>query len=276
MGYIEVYNELLGATVKLPEEPKRIVSLAPSITETLYVIGAWDRVVGVSFFCDKPAEASSKPRVGGYLNVNYRLLDQLKPDLILATSGIQLKLARELASKGYPVYVLPLPLTVYGILENIVTTSTLVNMVEKGRKVAKSLAEKIARLAAKPALGLRVYYEVDLGEPVTVGAASYIDHGLYIIGVSNVFGNVRKGYFQPEFSKVAELNPDVIIYEPKPLARISLDRIVAVFERRGWGGLKPVREKRIIVLEPNSLAHYGPSFISVLEYLRTRLEEVKP
>ncbi len=254
-------------------EPKRIVSLAPSITETLYMLGVWDRVVGVSFFCNKPPEARQKPRVGAYLNVNYRLLEQLNPDLVLTTTGAQLKVSRELAEKGYTVYPIPLPLTVYGIAENIIAIGSLVNRIPEARKLAYTVIEKFLGMAEDEPFA-RIYYEVDLGEPYTVGALTYIDHGLRHVGLENVFGKVRTTYFKPDFEEVAKEGPDIIIYEPKPFTNPSLDKVIRMFEKRGWGRLRAIRERRILLLEPDSLAHYGPSHVDALAKVKREARRV--
>ncbi|PCN50942.1 ABC transporter substrate-binding protein, partial [Candidatus Geothermarchaeota archaeon ex4572_27] len=77
---MRVFSEVLGEFVEVPEGRIRVVSLAPSVTETLFYIGAGDMLAGVSSFCRKPPEAAKLPRVGGYLGVNYRLLHELAPD----------------------------------------------------------------------------------------------------------------------------------------------------------------------------------------------------
>ncbi len=143
---MEVYSEILGTRVRIPDEPSRIVSLAPSITETLYELGAEDRVVGISHFCHKPSRVAGKPRVGSYLSVNYAELERLEPDLILTVSGAQLGVSRELHEKGFPVYPLPLPTTVYGILDLVVNVGRLVGLQDEAERLASELAGRLASI----------------------------------------------------------------------------------------------------------------------------------
>ena len=82
-----VFHDALGREVVLAEEPKRIVSLAPNITEILYALKLGDRVVGVTRFSDYPEEAKEKPKLGSYINPNVEKIVALEPDLILATYG---------------------------------------------------------------------------------------------------------------------------------------------------------------------------------------------
>src|SRR5882672_3886029 len=88
---------LLAVAGALGAQPKRIVSTAPSITETLYALGLGDRVVGVSTYCHYPAEAASRPRIGTYLRPNVEAIVALRPDLVilqLMPNGAGPKLAR--------------------------------------------------------------------------------------------------------------------------------------------------------------------------------------
>src|SRR5713101_7903813 len=85
--------------------PQRIVCLTEETTETLYRIGAGDRVVGVSGFTVRPPEARKKPHVSSFLDANFDKILELKPDLVLGFSDLQADLARELAVRGVPVYL---------------------------------------------------------------------------------------------------------------------------------------------------------------------------
>src|SRR4026208_287583 len=84
--------------------PSRIVCLTEETTETLYLLGEGDRVVGVSGYTCRPPEARKKPRVSAFINARFDKIDALKPDLVLAFSDLQADIARELIKRGYPVY----------------------------------------------------------------------------------------------------------------------------------------------------------------------------
>ncbi|MGC9071768.1 MAG: ABC transporter substrate-binding protein [Acidilobus sp.] len=269
---MKLYSEVLGKSVDVPDRPERIVSLAPAITEILYVLGLENRVAGVSFFCDKPPEVSKKPRVGAYLNVNYSLLERLRPDLILVTTGAQRERISELESKGYSVYPIPLPVTVYGILDSIVVTGIVVGEVEGARRLASSLLDKLASL--RGALnGVRLYYEIDLGGPVSVGAHSYIGDAFKFMGVSHVFEGHREPYvINPETAEILAYDPDVIVYEQKLGEKVTPESLKKRFEARGLDRLRALKENRIVIMEYDSLAHYGPSFF---EAAKTMAEKVR-
>src|SRR5258708_9583744 len=85
MCFATVVTDHLGRKVTLSDHPKRIVSLAPSLTETLFAMGAGDRVVGVTDYCDYPPEAQARQKVGGLINPNLERITALYPDLVLIT-----------------------------------------------------------------------------------------------------------------------------------------------------------------------------------------------
>ncbi len=271
---MRVYVGELSDYVELPEKPIRIVSLAPSVTETLYMLGVWDRVVGVSIYCFKPPEARKKPFVGSYYKVNFERLEELRPDLILTTTGAQRETLRQIHERGFPVYPIPLPTSVAGIIENTLLTGVLVGAEDRARRLTDEMFELIGEvLKGRPKRRLTVYVELQLGGPITVGASSYIDHGIYLAGGLNIFHREKLPYIVPSFRDVAARNPEVIIYEPQPIGKVQRNFMDMVKERR-WENLDAVMNGRIIVTPGDYLAHYGPSFIlKVLPEINEKLRE---
>jgi ABC-type Fe3+-hydroxamate transport system substrate-binding protein len=273
MRMVEVYSEVLGEAVRVPEEPKRVVSLSPAITETLYYLGAWDRVVAISYFCEVPKGVEPKPRVGGYLGADVNRLKALKPDLVLATTGAQLKLVHELRKHGLPVYPVPLPISLYGVLDSIIVIGTVIGLIDEARRLANRLAKEVASIKPLPRR-LRTYYEVDLGEPITVGAHTYIDHALEVIGLQNVFHRTRRTYFKPALEELLALDPELIIYEFRPGTEPSKSKVVEIMASRGLSKLRAVRNGYIVPLRGNTLSHYGPTLIDKLKSLRAHIARV--
>ncbi|MGC8572669.1 MAG: ABC transporter substrate-binding protein [Caldisphaera sp.] len=272
---VKLYSEILSKEVEISDKPQRVISLSPAITETLYLIGAGDRVVGVSFFCNKPPEVSKKPRVGAYLNVNYNLLEKLNPELLLVTTGAQRERIEELESKGYKVYPIPLPVNIYGILDNIMITGIVVNEIDNARELAYKLTEKLIEI--KNILkGVRIYYEIDLGGPVSVGSHSYIGDAFKFMGMSHVFENERVPYvINPDPNSIIKYNPDVIIYEQKLGENATVDKFIQNLEKRNIKEINAVKNKNIVIMEYDSLAHYGPSFFDAAIRLANRIKELK-
>lgn len=267
MGVVKVYSEVLGKEVPVPEAPERIVSLSPAITEILFLLDLGERVVGVSHFCNKPEEAKRKPRLGSYFQVNYKKLDELEPDLILVTTGAQRKLALELSEKGYTVYPIPLPVSLPGIIDMVSQVGIVTGEIKRARSLARELVEGLASLKTVDS-PLRVYYEIDLGGPVSIGSHNYIDDGLSRIGLANIFSDVRQPWIiNPDPEEIVSRDPQIILYEKAPYKTYSHDKIIGSMKDRGLEETTALSRGNIVFLEPDSLAHYGPSIISQLDKL---------
>ncbi|MGQ4892209.1 MAG: ABC transporter substrate-binding protein [Candidatus Njordarchaeia archaeon] len=245
---MEVFNEYLGEKISIPDEPRSIVSLSPNITEILFMIGLDEEIVGVSYFCNKPEKAKTKPRVGSYLNVDFEKIKKLEPDLVLTTTGAQRETNKKLLKMGIPVFPVGLPTSLYGILENIWIVGNIVNRIEEARELIKSLEAKISNiLKNKPRKVYRLYWEIDLGDPITAGAPSFVDTGITLAGAKNIFGDIRKNYFQPDFQEVKERNPEVILFEPQPTKKQNLDDLIATLKERGLGNIDAVKFGHIYI-----------------------------
>ncbi len=261
------FSEILGVFVELPQEPQRIVSLAPDITDTLFRLGLEDKVVGISIYCNRPREKTSKlPRVGAYLNVLWDKLGELEPDLVFLTTGAQRKVALEVLNRGFTAVVLPLPNSVFGILENLRKVAIITGKLEVAERLILDLLEILNSIKERE-LKARVYYEIDLGGEITAGGPSYITCALRILGLENVYSFKPESYFKPDDKETISLKPDLIIYEPKPERKYSNEDIKGYLRER-FGDIP------VIVTEPDFLAHYGPSLIDeVLPKLKRKLEK---
>ncbi|MDA4119370.1 MAG: ABC transporter substrate-binding protein [Thaumarchaeota archaeon] len=258
----QIFNEILGTEVRIPEAPTRIVSFSPAATETLFEIGAGESVVGVSAFCARPPEANQKRKVGSYNTVREEVLDELRPDLILAVTGYQREFAFRLAKK-YPVYPLELPVSVAGIVDFVVKVGLVTGLPDRARELATSLMHRIGELGSVPKL--RAYEEIDLGGPVTFGAYSYITDAFRVLGCSTLCEDERNEWLTPDLEAIAAEDPDVIIYESKMFMSFDTKDLQSLVESRGWTGLKAVKAGNVF-LTPRPLdflAHHGPSFVTI-------------
>jgi iron complex transport system substrate-binding protein len=271
---VGVFNEILGREIQIPEKPTRIISLSPALTETLFMMGLGERVIGVSAFCAKPAEAKAKRKVGSYSTTNNDLLREMKPDLIVAITGYQRDLALKLSAE-FPVYPITLPVSVAGIIDMVVKLGLVIGEIEKARKLSSMLTRQIER--SKPAnRKLRAYVEIDLGGPVSFGAYSYITDSLDLLGASTLYDEVRSEWLTPDLGKVAFENPDIIFYEAKMYSKFGQQDLERLIDKRGWRNLDAIKAGRCF-LTPGPLdflAHHGPSFITdSLPWLSERLSQ---
>ncbi|MEN2999802.1 MAG: ABC transporter substrate-binding protein [Acidilobaceae archaeon] len=269
---VKLYAEALDREVEVPDSPQRVVSLSPAITETLYMLGMKDRVAGVSIYCNKPPAAREKPKVGSYWKVLYSKLEPLRPDLILVTTGAQLVAMRELVQKGYTVFPISLPLTLPGLFEFVVKVGAVMGELEGARELARELEEE-ARALRGALSGTKIHYEIDLGGPVSPGGLSYIADGLIYLGARSTFDSTRDSWIiNPDPAAIRAFDPDIFAFEFQLSVELERSWLLPKLESRGLGDLRGVREG-LVMMEYDSLAHYGPSFFKALRTLVNRVKE---
>jgi iron complex transport system substrate-binding protein len=257
----EIFNEVMGTGVRIPDEPKRIVSFSPAATETLFSLGLGPSVVGVSAFCARPREATLKRRVGSYNTVRRELLEELDPDLVLTVTGYQREFALGLSGL-FPVYPLELPVSVAGIVDFVVKVGLVSGAPDEGRDLSRRLLRDLGRF--RGIHGIRAYVELDLGGPVSFGAHSYITDAIHLLGCSTLFERERREWLSPDMKAVAEGDPDVVFYEPKMYAEFREADRDSLIAERGWRTLRAVTLGNFFVTPRplDFLAHHGPSFVT--------------
>ena len=231
----------LGRKVTLQSEPKRIVAMLPSHTETLFALGAADKLVGIDVYSNYPKSETDKiAKVGSGFQPNLEAILALKPDLVLADESISSKLTEKLEKAG---------LTVFGgtaqtyneVFEKIATIGKLVNReknavqsITKMRSELNAIEQSVRNLPK-----VSCYFEID-PTPYTVGPNSFIGALLTKAGGINV---IPAGI--GDFPKIS---PELVVSSnPAVMIGLSLEAAVA---RPGWGGLAAVTGKR--VFKPSS------------------------
>ncbi len=268
-----IFCETLGTSLSLPDTLQRIVSFSPAVTETLFLLGVGDSVAGVSAFCARPEEARKKRVIGSYNTVDRKLLKELNPDIIFTVTGYQREFAVQL-SKDLPVYAIELPVSVPGIVDMVVKIGLITNRIPEATALSRLLQETIAHLTPI-GRSLRVYVEIDFSGPVSFGAYSYITDALRLLGVESVYGKESCEWLTPDLEFVNQADPDAIIYEAKMYSCFSKDDLQHLIEKRGWSGLRAVRQQRVFMTPGplDFLAHHGPSFITTaMPWLKTSLD----
>lgn len=275
VGMGENMPELLdqnGERVPVPEEPQRIISFSPAVTEILFELGLGDRIVGISAFCSRPPETKNIRKVGSYGSARIDLLKDLKPDLVLTISGFQSNFAKEL-SKHFHVYTLELPSSVAGIVDLVSRVGIVTGKITESKYMEFELMKYIGSLRRRPRLS--GYVEIDLGGPTSFGAMSYITDALSLLGIESIYGRHYSEWVQPDPEFVRASDPDVVFYEPKMYSRFVQDDLKNLVDNRGWGELSAVRRNSVFVTPGNLdfFAHHGPSFIrEVLPWVMEKVE----
>lgn len=255
-----------GHAVTLPATPRRIVSLVPSVTETLFAIGAQDAVVGVTDFCDYPPEARRKARVGDMLAPNLETLVSLKPDLVVATrSGNREETFDQLKRLGLPVYLVDEPPSLAGVLRLVGGLGQLTGRRDAAAAVAAGLEGRIAsvreRVAGRP--HPRVLY-VLWPEPLIVpGRGSLVSELIASAGGESVTADQAQGYPRMSLEAAVGRAPEVII-----LARHGAGTGPAAREQwQRLESLPAIRSGRLYAADGDLLHRYGPRVVDGLELL---------
>ena len=218
-----------GRTVEMPQSARRIVSLAPNLTETLFALGLGDRVVGDTDFCDYPPEARSKPHVGGPVNPNLEAIAALHPDLVLATRAINRpETVRWLEQLRIPVYATD-PRTVEQVLTSTARLGELLGAGDQGKAVVADLRRRLADLAMRLA-GLapaKVFFVVWQDPLVSVGRNTFLADALLRAGARSVI-DAPQDWPDINLEEVVRLQPDVFdLCERRSRADCPRDRRTA-------------------------------------------------
>lgn len=207
------FTDFIGREVIVEREPQRIVSLAPSITEIIYALGAGDRVVGVTAFDNYPPGVESVPRVGDFNAPNVEAILAQKPDIIFASSlsgKDQMQSLQE--STGIPVAVVEAR-SIEQIYESIELIGMLTGTQEKGQEIIKEMQDRIKEISdkTKDLPRIKVFYLVDINGNWTAGKGSFIDELITLAGGENIAADAGKEWVQYSVEELVKKNPDVII-----------------------------------------------------------------
>lgn len=267
---MNVTCELLDHRFTLETPPKRVVSLVSGFTETLFDLGCADRVAGVSSYCHRYIPKLDKPVAGDYLRIDEELFESLNPDLILVTGGIQLPLARKLAARGLPVYALPLPASVHGILENALHLAALLDKMTAAHDLTQKLTAEIANLAnSRPQIPPRIYVELWFGKHMrTIGGRTFIHDIVSLAGGDPIFADSPEAYPKPDLEQVAILRPDIGLFFQEPDYPVD---VKALLKQRGWESLFPKGIIESTVERGKNLIHDGPSALETARWLKNTL-----
>ncbi len=255
----------LHRPVQIARPAGRIVSLAPSITECLFAIGAGDRVKGVTDFCDYPPEAAHRAHVGGMTNPSIEAVVGLEPDLVvLSMEGNIREDFRKLVSFGIPVYVSN-PRMLEDIYGSLGALGTLTGMEENARRLVASLSSREAavRKAAAGKPPVRVLLLVSLQPLMCAGSNTFIDELVRAAGGINLAARARGTY--PSYSRenVIADNPEAIVVTSDilppdaPLTRLFPE----------WENVEAVRSGRVFRVDADILSRPGPRALDALERL---------
>jgi iron complex transport system substrate-binding protein len=260
------FKDEVGREVAILFPPKRIVSLAPNITEILFGLGLDEGVVGVSIHCNFPEKAKTKVRVGSYINLDYEKIISVAPDLIIATgAGNTRDMVGRLGELGFSTYVI-YPKNFSDILKNIAHIGQVVNREKEARVIIEGLRKRSQRVIELTKDLPRPKVLVQIGEApmVTVGKGSFADDLIRLAGGENIAGKEKEVYPRLGMEEILKRSPEVIVISsmnPKGDYQKSLK------EWNRWKTIPAVRDCRVHIIDSDLIDRPSPRIVDGLEEL---------
>ena len=253
---------------------QRIISLSPNITEILYALGLGEKVVGVTRFCNYPAEAKSKPRIGGYLDPNYEAILSLKPDVVLVLP--EFRQIKSFLAELKINYLEVNNKTIADILASIRYLGRELGAGEKAEQIVAQLQEKLnvindrTRTLARPKVMICIERSLGTGRIENVyiaGRNTFYDELIQYAGGKNAFDNDKIAYPVLSAEGIIHLNPDFIFDLVPQIDQTGLTESMLVKEWDSLGHLDAVQQNHVYVITSDYAVIPGPRFILFLEKL---------
>jgi iron complex transport system substrate-binding protein len=259
----EVTDEA-GKRVRVPARAQRIVTLAPNLTEIVYALGAGDRLVGNTTFCDYPEAAKQVAKVGDTLQPNIERIIALRPELILISTASQLEtFTKQLDERGIAVFVTD-PHDLEGVFRSIKTVGDLLGQEQQAETLVNSLRARATAVedAVKARPAVKVFYQVSPSPLWTAGRRSWITDLIRRAGGKSVTGEVEGEWMRYSDEAALASQPEAIIMATsgeKMEVAAALQKSPAVINKRVYG------------INGDYLSRPGPRLIEGLEQLARAL-----
>ncbi|MFN3304661.1 MAG: ABC transporter substrate-binding protein [Roseateles sp.] len=256
----------LGHTTTLAAPPQRIVSLLPSLTETVCELGACGRLVGVDRYSNHPAQVNALPKVGGIDDTQVEMIAALRPDVVLVAQST--RVSERLRALGLKVIALE-PRS-YRDVQRVLATLGRVLGVDDAPRIWRRIEAGVAAAASSvpaQARGVRVYYEVASGM-WAAGSVSFMGETLARLGAANII--------PPELGPFPKINPEFVVKANPGLIMIGARGAEGLAQRPGWDRIDAIRRGRVCVFkaeEGDILARPGPRMAEAAQIMARCLRE---
>ena len=256
----------LGHTTVFAAPPQRIVSLLPSLTETVCELGACGRLVGVDRYANFPPQVNALPKVGGMDDTNIELIASLKPDVVLV--AVSSRVSERLRALGLKVVALE-PRS-YKDVQRVLATLGQVLGVPDAQRVWRHIEAGVAAAASSvppAARGVRVYYEVASGL-WAAGTVSFMGETLTRLGAGNII--------PADLGPFPNINPEFVVKANPGLIMVGSRNAEGLAQRPGWDRIEAVKRGRICVFKPEEgdiLSRPGPRMAEAAQIMARCLRE---
>ena len=254
-----------GRMVNVPENPHRLVSLAPNITEIVYALGLGDELVGDTDNCDFPPQAMSKPHVGTMVNPSLERIVALKPDLALGTpEANRRETADQLERLGIPVYGATAS-TLEGTLASIEDLGKVLGRAAESSRLVAQMQARIDRIEnrIKGQPQPKVLFVVWYRPLITIGPHTFIADVIRAAGGVPIGADLKGEWPRLTLEELLPLDPDVIIFPKTESFSPSLKEFR---DLPGWKDLRAVKDGRMFFVS-ETIERSGPRLVDALEEL---------
>ncbi len=253
-----------GLDIEFEAVPESVVSLAPSNTEILFALDKGDTVVGVTDYCNYPAEALEIEKVSDSVTVNQEAVLALNPDAIIAYTVGNEESIKAFEDAGIPVFVIESAQTIEDVYGDIEQLAAVMGAEDKGEELNSSIKEQISTVAEKVSTleeKQPVYFEISpLPEIFTAGSNTFQQEILAAAGVQNIFEDLE-GWAKLNQEEIVARNPEVILttvnYVEDPIGEIKA--------RPSWNEIQAVVNDKVFVLDADVLSRPGPRIGEAVE-----------
>lgn len=256
----------MGRKVHVPDDPQRVIALAPNITEIVFALKQERRLVGVTRYSDFPLEAAKLPKVGSYVHLDLERIVALKPDLCIAIKdGNPKTIVQKITSLNIPVFAVN-PTSLDTVIETISEMGKLLDASQNAKNLVDNMRSRIYRVKARVEKTVHrpgVFFQIGISPIVSVGTPTFIHELIVLAGGTNLAaGPVPYPRFNKE--QVIAISPEIIIIT-------SMSR-AAVFEQvkadwNQWPHLPAVKNQRIFLEDSNLFDRPTPRLVDGLELL---------
>ena len=272
MAWLQVADEL-GFRVELERPPKRIVSLVPSWTETLFDFGLGQRIVGVTRFCVEPRETAGVVKIGGTKNPNVHAIAELAPDLVIANAEENrredIEHLRTLRIAVFTTY----PRKVAAAVESILRLGTVLDCEPQASATARGIVREVStietELGAWAKLRFRAFCPIWKNPWMSFNADTYAHDVLRMLGFNNVFASAGERYPRTTIEQAIANRPDFVLLPDEPYA----------FSVKDAEELKPLLppplSRRVVLINGRDLHWYGTHMLTGLRSLAGLLARVR-
>lgn len=251
------------ATGSLEKVPSRIVCLSPSGAEILYAVGAGDKIVARTDFCDYPQEILGLPSVGGFdgNSISIERILSYKPDFVYGAKGMHDFIIEQLSPLGIKTYLAE-STSIETVLEEIEFMAELTGNKKKGVDCVEKIRGELPDITdSKAKFG--VYYEVWYAPYMTAGKKSFINSIIEMAGGKNIFGQIEDPYPMVSEESIILENPQVILIPSQN--GISLE---SVCQRNGWKNIDAVKNGRVYFVDGDLISRPGPRIVKSINEIR--------